>query len=235
MRRFFVRVVACAGLILLVACAKTPHALDTTAAVHEKISNKPPAKMAEGSLWPGDNPRNILFTDAKAKEVGDIVTVVIEEDATSTQSATTDTSKETDIDFQTNTVLGIPTDLGIDNFLGFGDPFNPSVNASTSRSNQGAGTTSRLGRLSGTVTVIVTNVYPNGNLSIAGSRTVAINNEKQIMNLQGTIRPMDINFDNTISSRFIANAAITYTGNGIVADEQRAGWLTRILSKVWPF
>jgi len=229
------RLILVAFMLLAAACAKPPQALDTTSEVSDSIYKKPPPKVAEGSLWPGDSFNNIFFQDIKAREVGDIITVVIQEDATSTHTATTDTSKDTEIDFQTNTILGLDTNLGINNFLGSADPFNPGVNATTSRSNQGAGTTTRLGRLAGTLTVLVTEVYPNGNMAIAGSRVVTVNNEKQIMNLSGVVRPIDVNFDNTVSSRFIANANISYTGDGIVADEQRVGWLTRILGWVWPF
>jgi len=226
---------SCLAALALAACAKPPRALDTTAEVSDNIYKRPPPRMAEGSIWPGDNYNNIFFSDIKAREVGDIITVLIQEDATSSQSATTDTSKETEIDFQTNTFFGLDTHFGMNNFLGSADPFSPGVNATTSRANQGSGTTSRQGRLAGTLSVMVTEVYPNGNMAIAGSRVVTVNNEQQIMNLKGVVRPIDVNFDNTVSSRFIANANISYTGDGIVADEQRAGWLTRILGWVWPF
>jgi len=228
-------VVGLLAFTLLSACAKPPRALDTTAEVSDIIYKKPAPRVAEGAIWPGDNFNNIFFSEIKAREVGDIITVVIEEDATSTQSATTDTAKDTEIDFQTNTFFGLDTNFGMNNFLGSADPFNPGVNATTSRSNQGTGTTSRQGRLEGTLSVMVTEVYPNGNMAIAGSRVVTVNNEQQIMNLKGVVRPIDVNFDNTVSSRFIANANISYTGDGIVADEQRVGWLTRILGWVWPF
>ena len=55
------------------------------------------------------------------------------------------------------------------------------------------------------------------------------------MVLTGTIRPSDVNYDNTINSSLIANAAISYSGEGVIADEQRVGWLMRALSYVWPF
>ena len=78
-------------------------------------------------------------------------------------------------------------------------------------------------------------MFPNGNFAIEGRRSITVNNEEQIVVLTGIIREVDINFDNTISSRFIANASISYAGDGVVADEQRVGWLTRALTYVWPF
>ena len=76
---------------------------------------------------------------------------------------------------------------------------------------------------------------PSGNFKIEGRRSVTVNHEEQIMVLRGVIRPQDINFDNTIASISIADASISLTGEGVVADEQRKGWLAKILSKVWPF
>ncbi|MBT6295620.1 MAG: hypothetical protein HOJ14_03565, partial [Nitrospina sp.] len=68
-----------------------------------------------------------------------------------------------------------------------------------------------------------------------GSRSVTVNFEEQLMVITGMIRPSDIDFDNTIPSSLIANASITYTGDGVIAEEQRVGWLVRALSYVWPF
>ena len=78
-------------------------------------------------------------------------------------------------------------------------------------------------------------ILPGRRFKIEGRRSVTINNEEQIMILQGFIRYQDIGFDNTISSTLIADASITYTGQGVLADEQRVGWGSRLLSWVWPF
>ena len=75
----------------------------------------------------------------------------------------------------------------------------------------------------------------NGNFLIEGKRSVTVNNEEQLMVLTGTIRPSDVNYNNTINSSLIADASITYSGEGVIADEQRAGWMMRVLSVIWPF
>ena len=82
---------------------------------------------------------------------------------------------------------------------------------------------------------IVTKVMPNSIFRIEGRRTVTVNEEDQIMVLEGLIRPVDIGFDNTISSRRIANAKITLTGEGVVSEENTVGWFTRFLTYIWPF
>jgi len=136
---------------------------------------------------------------------------------------------------QTNTLLGLPTSLGVQNFLGLGNQFDPTVNATINNSNQGQGTVTRNGSLTGTVSSTIIEIMPSGNLRIEGRRSVRVNNEEQLMVLRGVIRPQDINFDNTIASTLIADASISYSGEGVVADEQRKGWLAKILSRVWPF
>ena len=158
------------------------------------------------------------------------------EDVTSSQSATTNTSKDTNIAFDTGNILGLPPNyLGLSKFFTGRENFNLDVGATTSKSNIGSGTTTRDGNLEATIAAVITEVLPNGNFRILGRRSVTVNNEEQIMALTGIIRPVDIGFDNTIPSTRIADAAITYIGKGIVADEQSAGWLARILSKIWPF
>jgi flagellar L-ring protein precursor FlgH len=85
------------------------------------------------------------------------------------------------------------------------------------------------------VSATIKAINENGNFEIEGSRSVTINFEEQLMILTGIIRPSDINYDNTINSSLIAEASITYTGDGVIAEEQRVGWLMRALSYVWPF
>ncbi len=236
------RVRGCTVLILLwaaigaVGCAQKKGIVAAKEPmIPERLYELPPPQRADGAMWPGDTADNLFFIDAKARNVGDIVTVVVDESATSSQSATTDTSKDSDLEMDWQSLFGIDRSLGISNFLGSADPFDPRVAASLSRSNQGSGTTTRAGSLSARVSAMVVDKLPNGNLAIEGRRSVTVNHEEQIVVLRGIVREVDIDFDNTVSSRYIANASITYTGEGVVADEQRVGWLTRILTFVWPF
>jgi len=220
----------------LSSCAKPNLAVNPESAVIPNQLYKPlPPKREDGSIWPGDTSGNLLFADAKANGVGDIVTVVIEETATSSQKATTDVGKDASLTMDWTALFGIDRNLGIDSFLGSADPFDPRAAASLSRNTKGAGTTTREGKLNAQISVVVTQVFPNGNFAIEGRRSITVNHEEQIVVLRGIIRKVDIGFDNSISSRFIANASISYVGEGVVADEQRVGWLTRALTYVWPF
>lgn len=220
----------------LTSCAKSHLAVNPEAAViPSQLYKAPPPKREDGSIWPGDTNDNLLFVDAKAHDVGDIVTVIVDETATSSQKATTDVGKDSTLDMDWSALFGLDRNLGVNNFLGSADPFDPRVAAQMSRSTKGNGTTTREGTLSARISVVVTQVFGNGNFSIEGRRSITVNNEEQLVVLTGIIREVDIDFDNTISSRYIANAAISYDGEGVVADEQRVGWLTRALTYVWPF
>ncbi len=189
----------------------------------------------EGSLWPGETSENLLFADTKAKQLGDIVTIRLEENFESINSATTEVAKESEIDLGVTTLLGLPNDRGMTNFLGFGNSYDPNVQAKTSRSTDGRGRTTRGGSMTGTLAVVIKEELPNGIFRIQGQRKVTVNNEDQIMVLTGLIRRVDIGSDNTISSNDIANASITYSGEGVISDEQNVGWLMRFFAWVWPF
>lgn len=233
------RGVLLAGLVFaipgfVVACAKHQPIKTSIKPVSERIYAEA-AQRAEGAIWQGDSPANQIFVDSKARQPGDIVTILVEETTTSSQTATTSTSRDSSVDFSTGRLLGLPSNLGIQNFLGMGNSFNPNLDSQTSLSHDGQGTTTRNGSITATITAVVTEILPSGNMTIEGRRSVIVNNEEQTMVLTGIIRPRDINFDNTISSRFIADAAITLTGEGVIADEQRVGWGSRLLAWIWPF
>ncbi|NIP99215.1 MAG: hypothetical protein GWN10_01090 [Nitrospinaceae bacterium] len=222
---------------LLMACAsggKPPNPAKEI--ISEPIfEDKKVYKPLDGSVWPGETSENLLFADTKAKQVGDVVTIQLEEDFESSNSATTGVSKESQIDLGIDNIMGLPNDYGMRNFLGMGNAFQPEVQASSSRSTDGSGSTTRGGSMTGTLAAVIVEVLPNGIFRIEGRRTVTVNNEDQVMVLTGMIRRVDIGFDNTLSSTQIANATISYTGKGVVSDEQNVGWLMRFFAWVWPF
>ena len=223
--------------VSLMSCAGGPNLRNPS----EEVLTKPIYEDTEkyvpmqGSLWPGETSENLLFADAKAKQLGDIVTIRLEENFESINSATTDVGKESEIDLEVSTLLGLPNDRGMTNFLGMGNSYDPNVQAKSSRSTIGRGSTTRGGRMTGTIAVVIKEELPNGVFRIEGQRKVSVNNEDQTMVLSGLIRRVDIGSDNTISSNDIANAAIAYSGEGVISDEQNVGWLMRFFAWVWPF
>lgn len=233
-KKYFMNVVWFALIGLFSACGPKNLAINPEATViPKKIYSK--KKPQEGSIWPGDSASNIFFKDTKARKVGDIVTVTIAENTTSSSTASTQTSRDSSYEMQTGRILGLPSNLGIQNFLGLGNGFSPNLDATATNTHNGSGTTTRNGTLSTTMTAIIKEILPSGNYRIEGRRSVKINNEEQILVLNGIVRKEDINFDNTISSTLIANSSITYEGRGAVTDQQRVGWAGKVLSFIWPF
>lgn len=182
-------------------------------------------ESSDSSLWSEDRPQSFLFNDLKASRVGDVVTVRIVENSKGNKNASTKTEKDSSVSASISALLGLPS-----NTLA-----NTTVGAESSEKHDGSGSTSRSSQLTAVIAAKVIDVLPNGNLFIDGKREVIVNNETQLLSLNGIIRPEDIGPNNTILSTYIADAKITYTGSGVVADKQRVGWLVRLIDLVWPF
>ncbi len=196
-------------------------------------AHQTPVEEYEGSLWQERAPLNELFMDTKARRVGDIVTISVEETSSATNNADTSTSRSSSLSMQLSNLLGLENSGQYPKGSGF-DPFG-SITGSTSNSFSGSGTTNRSGELDAKITARVMEVLQNGNLRILGKREIIINNEKQYIAVSGIIRPRDISVDNVILSTYIADAKIAYTGSGVINDKQNSGWFVRVLDKVWPF
>ena len=102
-------------------------------------------------------------------------------------------------------------------------------------SNTGTGTANQLATLEGSVAVTVVEVLANGNLVLRGEKQLALSEGSEVIQVAGTIRPEDVAPNNTVQSRRLANAQITYRGTGDLAAASRAGWATSGLLKLWPF
>jgi len=162
-----------------------------------------------------------MFSDPKARKIGDILTVEIIEFSTAQSQASTETDNQHQSDLS-NQATGA---------LDFLPLFNLSANVSNQYN--GEGTTSRQGNLRAKITATVVGIDSTGNLMIEGTRTVNINGERQLTTLRGSVRPQDVTADNIVYSYNISNAQITYSGKGLVQDAQKPGILTRIIN--WIF
>ena len=183
------------------------------------------AEGEDGSLWSEERPHSFLFSDFKAGRVGDVVTIRIVENSQGNKNASTKTEKDSSISASLSAFFGMS-----DNKLSQG-----SLGAETSEKHDGSGSTSRSSQLTAVITAKVMDVLPNGNLMIDGRREVIVNNETQIISINGIIRPEDIGPNNTIFSTYIADAKVTYTGEGVISDKQRVGWFVRLMDALWPF
>ncbi len=163
-----------------------------------------------------------LYTDNKAVLEGDILTVMIVENA----KAGTNSQTKTD----TKNSMGIKNAKG-SGALGVIPAFGASGEMGAAF--QGSGDTRREGNLVAKLSVRIDKVYDNGNLLISGDKIVEINDEKEIIRLTGIVRPQDIEAGNTVYSYNIANAEITYSGNGTDANASRPGPIARFFN--WLF
>ncbi|OGR19020.1 MAG: flagellar biosynthesis protein FlgH [Desulfobacterales bacterium GWB2_56_26] len=222
--------IAC--LILLMACAAPEQPLVAIKEPLEEIQPVVEEQQEAGSLWHESN--TSMFSDRKAKEVGDIVTVIISEQASASKEAKTSSSRNSNIS------ASIPNFFGLENAEQLTSLHNPIdlenlVKADFANGFDGSGSTTRKEDLSAFLTTQVVGRYPNGQLKIRGGKEVMVNNEVQIIYLTGIVRPVDITAQNTVNSTKILNARISYTGKGAVSDKQQPGWMMRMIDNVWPF
>lgn len=193
-----------------------------------------------GSLFDAGN-ANYLFSDNRARRVGDLVIVNIVEVSSGTQSANTKTERKTENDY-TVTNLFRKQDTGIDpvggsNIFGFWGPVGTTdlLNTTSENSFEGKGSTDRAATVTATVGARVISILPGGLMQVEGARQVRVNDETQIMVVRGLVRPRDIGPGNTISTNQMANMEIEYYGKGVLADKQKAGWLMRMMDNLWPW
>jgi flagellar L-ring protein precursor FlgH len=230
-RPFFVTTTTLVLALLLASCASQ----QPVVTIQEPLEEIQPTDLQEreaGSLWQQSNAS--LFSDRKAKDIGDIVTVIIVEQASATKEATTSTDRSTSMS------AAIPNFFGLENSKFWTEAHNPVdlqnlVNAEFNNAFDGGGTTTRKEDLTASLTTQVVGRYPNGQLKIRGGKEVMVNSEVQIIYLTGIIRPVDITAANTVNSSKILNARISYTGKGAISDKQKPGWAMRLLDNVWPF
>jgi len=246
--RFVAALGAAMLLIGLGACAGNRNNIEyemEKMAVKQSMIPQPvvsPPVDSEGSLWQAGSSLNGMFIDTKARNVGDIVTVRIEESAKATNKANTETERNSSLEAGIEKLFGLEDWWQNEILPDIGgswpkiNPFgNPSIKGSLKSDFEGDGETSRSGSLDAFITCRVMEVMSNGNLKIVGTREVMVNYENQMIILSGIIRPRDISENNVILSTFVSDAKIAYSGSGVVNDRQRPGWLSNLMNTVWPF
>lgn len=170
-----------------------------------------------------------LYSDGRARRIGDIVRVDIVESANASNSADTSVSRDGSRSTQFDAFFGkssIPL---------LGTVGSPMLGTSSDSDFTGSGTTSRSNTITATVAARVVHVYPDGLLQVEGIRETRVNAETQYIVVRGLVRTRDVGTDNSILSTQMADAQIQYYGSGIVADQQKPGWLARLLDTLSPF
>jgi flagellar L-ring protein precursor FlgH len=178
------------------------------------------------SLWREDSVRP-MFSDKRGSNIGDILTVVVQENTTANKNNETKTEKNSSWTAAVSSFL-------FPGFLQYKGT-QPAVQYSSDLKHDGSGAINNSETIVAHVAVKVMDVLPNHNLVVEGRRETSFSGEHQTIVLRGIVRPEDVGSDNTVLSYNVADATIQIVGKGTVTDSQRKGWFTRILDKVIPF
>lgn len=216
--------------LLLGGCINSPRNIHPDYAAAEPVDYYPEPEALDptGGIYHNAGHTMSLFEDLRARQVGDIVTVLLVEATDAAKSSDTTLDKTSNTSIANPVLAGKLRDFGDDNTLEFELDSNTAFDGE-SASNQS-------NSLQGSITVTVAKVYPGGNLYVQGEKWIQINQGNEYIRLRGIIRPVDISTNNTILSTNIADARMSYSGTGATADVNKAGWLSRFfISPIWPF
>ncbi|MFZ4791622.1 MAG: flagellar basal body L-ring protein FlgH [Candidatus Competibacteraceae bacterium] len=224
------RIAAFALIVLLSGCSGLAPQYDfkpVTPKVMQLTDPVDPRPRSSGAIYQAGNDMR-LFEDRTARRVGDTVVIRLVESTAASKSATTAATKNSDIDLPNPILFGAPFSVGLSNL--------EIAALKENRKLSGEGKSDQSNSLTGDVSAVVVGLYPNGNMAIRGEKMLTLNQGEEVVQISGVIRPEDIGPNNIITSNRVADAKITYAGNGILADANTAGWLSRFfLSPLWPF
>jgi len=190
-----------------------------------------PAEQRNGSLFQ-ENIAMVLFEDTKARRVGDILTIVLTESTNASKKASTSADTDSGMTIAVPSIGGQALHLG--KLTGGKSKFDLSASLASKKNFTGEGDSSLSNTLSGRVTVTVSQVLSNGYLVVRGQKRLTINQGDEYVRISGIIRPMDIQPDNTVLSTLVADARISYVGDGMLDEANRMSLVSRLLLKWWP-
>ena len=211
---------AAAALLLVSGCGLMP------AKPHKPEPAMPrvlplPAPRTEGAIYQTGQQME-LFADLKARRVGDVLTITLNESTAASKNAITKTAKTT------SAITTGPTLFG-NTIATKGVPiFNTTLNGADGF--DGEGQSSQSNSLAGSLTVTVVDVQANGNLVVQGDKTLHLNQGDEFVHISGVIRSADIATNNTVTSDKLADAHISYSGKGVVNSANQMGWLARFFN-----
>ncbi len=191
----------------------------------------PPSAMSkpkanDGSIYQ-DGYAMTLFETVKAKRIGDILTVMLQEKTNAVARVQSAANKKSSMDVDPTSVLGAQP---------FKTVGGKILSSNSAKSVVGDGQSMQNNNITGDISVTVVDILPNGNLVVRGEKWIMINQAKEFIRLKGIVRQEDVAPDNTIASTRIADARISYSGVGHLSDTSKVNWLERFfLSVIWPF
>ena len=223
---------------VLCACNTTPRRDPEFAASYPAAHDLPgPLQASTGGIYQ-QGYDIVLFEDAKARRVGDLLTVRLSESNTAQKSADNAIAKTQESTVANPTILGTTPQFNLPGVLPLVTTTNNTLetNLNSDHDFEGQADAQQSNSLTGNITVTIADVLPNGNLVVRGEKRLNLNQGNEYIKIEGIVRPYDIATDNSVLSTKIADATIIYNGDGANADANRPGWLSRFfLSAAFPF
>lgn len=177
----------------------------------------------QGAIYQASEGYAPLIVGHRARRLGDMVTILLLESTSTSKNISGDTSRD-------GSAAIIPPSAGLFSFL------NPNaLNASANGSFSGSGSAAQQSQLSGSVTVTIAAIYPNGTAEVVGEKQLSLSQGEEWVQFAGRIRLVDVDTNNTLPSSRVANARIIYGGSGAVQQASRPGWLSRFFNMISPF
>ena len=209
---------------LLAGCVTTT----PSTAIHQPMTIRPEARSApaptNGSIYNVATARP-LFEDRRARLVGDTITINIAEKTAAAKKSDTKADRSHDASLGIPAIAGLP----LKSFQG------ATLAANSSTAFEGSGENTSSNNFTGTLTVTVIEVYPNGNLLVSGEKQIGLKEGEEFIRFSGVVNPMTITAANTVASTQVADARIEYKANGFLDSAQVMGWLGRFFLSFLPF
>lgn len=210
-------------LILVSGCAQVPRASVVGEQEQISIVDRPPP-VANGSIYQARRGYQPLFEDRRPRSIGDILTIVLDEEVSASKNAQSNSNREGSAGLELEQLPDV-----LDALAEFG--FNVSGNSDFA----GGGGSQASNSFTGTITVSVLEVMSNGNLRVRGEKQIAINQGTEFIRFSGVVNPRTVTAQNTVPSTQVADARIEYVGDGYINEAQTMGWLQRFFLNVSPF
>ncbi|MBC7624014.1 MAG: flagellar basal body L-ring protein FlgH [Aeromicrobium sp.] len=195
--------------------------MPTTSAPRQEVH----VPVINGAIFQTVNAPRPLFEDQKPGRVGDILTVAIVEKTSASRSSKSSSAKTSDTKAAVPALAGLPGK----SFL------SAQLAANAANTFEGKGETANDNTFTGTLTVTVVSVLPNGNLVVAGEKQIGINHNTESIRFSGVVNPLTIQAGNVVQSPQVADARLEYRGKGYIDEAQRMGWLQRFFLNAFPF
>lgn len=211
-----------AGMLATTGCEQLPR----NPVVPDEQMQVPtlPDRQANGSIYQSSRGSQPLFEDRRPRMVGDTLTIELEEQVSASKTSSSNANRAGSMGLSLATTSSRASQVG-----DFG------LDASTSHDFSGGGGSQANNSFTGTISVTVMQVMPNGNLRVRGDKQIAINQGTEFIRFSGVVNPRTITGENTVSSTQVSQARIEYVGDGYINEAQRMGWLHRILLNISPF